>query len=125
MAATSPYIPLAGGGTARLWKKPGETWRRSRSNSAFLSDFIAREKALMLCLSCLPKMPAKWMSRYGYRLLRNYHTEGHCDLCKTFTTCDMFHPEQGDYVKEWDRLGAIEASIKAQQVEIRDKRRVR
>ena len=124
MAARSPYVPLASGGHARLWKQPGEAWRRLRSNAAFVSDFLARHKPLMLCAGCEQKMPGTWMSRYGYRLLRQFHGDGHCDYCKGFASCNIFHHEAEAYCQEWDRLARIEAAIAAQRVTIRDKRRI-
>ena len=125
MAAASPYIPLVGGGTARLWKQPWETWRRSRSNAAFLSDFAARQKTILLCLPCQHKLPSRWQRRLGYRELRQMYCDGFCDYCKAWSACNVFHHEASDYTKEHDRLGAIEQSIHQQRITIRDKRRVR
>jgi hypothetical protein len=124
MAASSPDIPLIGGGTARRWKLPWETWRRTRSNAAFLSDYVARQKPILLCLPCQARMPRRWQSRLGYRELRQMFCDGHCDYCKGFAACNLFHHELGDYTKEHDRLGAIEASIQQQRIDIRDTRRV-
>ena len=118
-------IALVGGASARLWAKPHEQKRRRKSNAALIADFAALKKALMLCATCEAKLPQRWMSRYGYRLLRDMHTQGRCDYCQTHDTCNIFHHEQGGYVEEWDRLGVIEASIKQQKIIIRDKRRVR
>ena len=124
MAAASPYIPLLGGGTARRWKQPWETWRRSRSNAAFLSDYAARQKPMLLCLPCQKKLPIRWQARWGYRELRQMFCDGHCDYCKSYSACNLFHHALGDYTREHDRLGAIEQSITQQRIEIRDKRRV-
>ena len=118
-------FPVVGGGSLRLLAKPHERIRRRKSNAALITDFAALKKALMLCSTCVAKLPQRWMSRYGYRLLREMHTQGRCDYCQTYDTCDIFHHEQGGYVEEWDRLGLIETAIKNQQITIRDKRRVR
>src|SRR5437870_2033366 len=111
MATSSPYIPLQGGGFARLWKQPWETWRRSRSNAAFLSDYVARHKPILLCLPCQAKMPSRWQSRLGYQELRQMFCDGNCDYCKFYSACNLFHHEASDYAREHNRLGAIEASI--------------
>ena len=83
-----------------------------------LADFMALKKALMLCGPCEARLPQRWMARYGYRLLRNMHTSGRCDLrgreCVGYGACNIYHHEEGGYVAEWDRLRTIEKAIEAQ-----------
>ena len=125
MAATNPNIPLIGGGMARLWKQPWETWRRRRSDAAMISDRAARHVTIMLCAPCEAKMPHKWTERLGYRMLHNMHTEGHCDYCRTHASCNLFHHMEEGYYQQWDAQTATLEAARHQQIAIRDKRRIR
>lgn len=116
---------LINGARATLARKPGQWWRRRRSNAALIQDFAALKKCLMLCASCERKMPYKWQGRYGYRLLHNMHSEGACDYCRTYNSCNLFHHSEGGYVEQWDRQTGILQRAAAQQRAIRGGQTIR
>lgn len=99
--------------------------RRRKSNAALIADFKALGKCLLLCATCEAKLPMRWTSRYGYRLLGNMHAEGRCDYCQNQGPCDLYHPEDGGYARQWVQLERITTAAKAQAIAIRDTRRVR
>ena len=125
MAVKSPYIPLVGGNVARIWKHPWETWTRRRSDAAMISDKASQHQAILLCASCEAKLPKKWTARYGYRLLHNMHTEGHCDYCRTYASGNLYHHEDEGYCRQWVQQTAHLDAAREQQIAIRDKRRIR
>lgn len=125
MAVTVPRIILTTTGRLKQWARPGERWRRRRSDAAMLSDFMALEKCLLLCLSCQRKMPHGWTGRYGYRCLHAFHTDGSCDYCKTYQSCDLYHQMEGGYYQQWNQQTTLLENARQQQIAIRDRRRIK
>lgn len=99
--------------------------RRRKSDAALIADFKALGKSLLLCATCVAKLPRGWTSRYGYRLLGNMHAVGRCDYCQSHAPCDLYHPEDGDYTRQWVQWQAVQSAAAQQAIAIRDKRRVR
>ena len=99
--------------------------RRRKSNAALIADFKALGKSLLLCGTCVAKLPWRWASRFGYRLLGNMHSIGRCDYCQNHGPCDLYHPEDGGYARQWVQLEQITSAARAQAVQMQDKRRVR
>ena len=116
---------LINGSPAQLARKPGEWWRRRRSNAAMIQDFASLKKAILLCKSCEGKMPWRWQDRYGYRKLHDMHTEGNCDYCRTYQSCDLFHHVEEGYFRQWEEQTGILTRAREQAIAIRDKRRIK
>ena len=122
--AARPLILQTTMGRLKLWAKPGERKRRTRSTGAMLADKISLKQCLLLCAACETKMGRHWGNRHGYRLLHNMHTEGNCDGCQDATTGNLWHFVSGDYVQQWDAVQAVMSAAKAQRLQITDRRRV-
>lgn len=106
-------------------RRPGQWWRRSRSNAAMIQDFMALKKCIGLCQSCESKMPWRWEGKYGYRLVHNARSEGCCDFCREHALCNLFHHVEEGYCKQWEEHAGIVSRALEQQIAIRDKRRIK
>jgi hypothetical protein len=84
---------------------PLHKWRRPDGPASFLEDMMQLRKALSLCWSCEHKMPRKWLDKYGYSLVRNFHTEASgCDLCRNVTSTNLYVATEGTYNQEAERM---------------------
>lgn len=126
---TPLIIPLLGGGRLKVARKPGERWRRRKSNAAQISDLLALHKPVLLCATCERRFPQKWGEHYGYRRLHDMHTEGQCDFqgpdCDGYAACNLYHFVEAGYYRQYEQGNAVIAAAKRQQIELRDHRRIR
>lgn len=125
MAVSEAGAVILQGARAVPWKKPSETWSRRRSDAAMIYDRAARHVTILLCATCERKMPRTWGDRLGYRLLHHMHTQGHCDYCRTWESCNLFHHMEEGYYRQWEAQTRIVQAARDQQIAIRDKRRIR
>jgi len=108
------------------WAVPlGTVKRRGKLGSSVISDFVTLRKSLFLCATCVRAMPGNWARRWEYRLIPNMHSEWtRCDRCQLVGNADVFHPEDGGYFQEYQKLMGISTRAAAQQVAVRDHRRI-
>lgn len=104
----------------------GTVKRRGKSGSSVVSDFLTLRKTIFLCASCEAKMPYAWRRRWEYRILRELRSTGtRCDHCQLVgQTTNIFVAEDGGYYQEAQHHQKIREQAAAQQVLVRDKRRI-
>lgn len=108
-----------------LMQPIGTVQRRGKSGSSVISDFLARRRVIFLCATCEHKMPFAWCRRWEYRLLPDLHSDGtRCDSCQQMDSTNIYTPEDGGYYQEVQRSTRTAQRAAAQQVLIRDHRRI-
>lgn len=109
----------------KLYGMLGRVKRRGKLGSSVIANRLELRASVFLCATCLGKMPAPWLRQYEYRQIENMHADGtRCDSCQDITSTDVFVAEDQGYWQQQQHLDGITRRSRAQQLTVRDGRRI-